>query len=500
MFTKVITNLTLTNDIAAKLFKNIKGDNYRYDTSFVATLRALMYRRLDKEESILLQTNSSSYSAADVKDAKAKDCVKSIIRGSAIANGSNGVVYVHSFNNTEEQNVACFEALDAVDINTVLPGYISMADMDTFLAQKKIKARFYLNTEKNNVAIFVDRLDMKKWHLLQSFIPRYFPNHFAKVPLEEYELKLIKTLTNRYAPEYEACIEEFAGRFDFRTIELKSTLSGFEVGFEKRKLRQVQEQIRDNERRMDEVQARWSELYKKREDYTTQEIGLTEKIARMERGEGDSELLDFFLCNKSLNLVKAHNGQIEFIVTTVISSFDPEVAENAIRNKKSFIYRHYSRHTEYGNAELTDERIERLMTEILINENLKLKVCAVYFLNFADGSFGGKRHYEYPAKILAEYVPNQHIDYYACLGNNDPHVRNAMKAKDYVRAVSACCSSATNMNLTESNTGTFFMEKICDTKAGKIILMPDGTSMTPVEAVKWLEEQDKVKKQEGEKA
>ena len=220
----------------------------------------------------------------------------------------------------------------------------------------------------------------------------------------------------------------------------------------------------------------------------------------MERGEGDSELLDFFLCNKSLNLVKAHNGQLEFIVTTVISSFDPEVAENAIRNKKSFIYRHYSRHTEYGNEELTDERIERLMTEVLINERLKLKVCAAYYLNFADGSFGGKRNYDYPEKIIAEYVPNQHIDYYACLGNNDPHVRNAMKAKDYVRAVSACCSSATNMNLTESNTGTFFMEKICDKNAGKIILMPDGTSMTPVDAVKWLEEQENVKKQEGEKA
>ena len=60
--------------------------------------------------------------------------------------------------------------------------------------------------------------------------------------------------------------------------------------------------------------------------------------------------------------------------------------------------------------------------------------------------------------------------------------------------MSACCSSATNINFTEPNTGTFFMQKICAPDVGRIIQMPDGSTMTPVNAVKWLEEQEAAKK------
>ena len=45
MFAKEITGLTLANEVAATLFPNIGGSNFRYDVSFTATLRALMYKR-----------------------------------------------------------------------------------------------------------------------------------------------------------------------------------------------------------------------------------------------------------------------------------------------------------------------------------------------------------------------------------------------------------------------------------------------------------------------
>lgn len=71
-----------------------------------------------------------------------------------------------------------------------------------------------------------------------------------------------------------------------------------------------------------------------------------------------------------------------------------------------------------------------------------------------------------------------------------------MLDRDYVNAVALCCASATNINFTEPNTGTFFMQKICANDVGRIIEMPDGSTMTPLDAVKWLEDQDAKKQEE----
>lgn len=54
--------------------------------------------------------------------------------------------------------------------------------------------------------------------------------------------------------------------------------------------------------------------------------------------------------------------------------------------------------------------------------------------------------------------------------------------------------------MSEANTGTFFMQKICANDVGKIIQMPDGSTATPLDAVRWLEAQDAEKQKEKEEA
>ena len=49
MFNKTLSGLTLTKQVADGLFQNINGQDFRGDTSFLATLRALMYKRVPKE-------------------------------------------------------------------------------------------------------------------------------------------------------------------------------------------------------------------------------------------------------------------------------------------------------------------------------------------------------------------------------------------------------------------------------------------------------------------
>ena len=495
MFTKSITSLTLTGKNANDLFQNINGDSYKFDVTFLATLRALLYKRIPDGESITLEHSKSDYSAEDIRAANPYDCIRAFLTRKRILSDPNGVIHIHNFCADDDGNTACFEKLDAGAVNTILSGFKPMPDMVKFLEQRKIRSRFFINEDAHSVLIFIERLDLKKWHLLQSFVPRYFPKYFSNAPLDEKELKLIKSLTNRYAPEYEELIEEAAKQFDFRTAAVRKALRGFEDRFEQQELEKVRYAIMDYNQRIDSLNRKFSEYYQALRDLSVKELGLITKM-RGGGNEEDSEFLEYFLCNKSLNLVRVSGARIEFIVTTTISSFDPDLFDSAIERDGSFFYRHYQTGDRYENKDLTDDRIKKLMNAIFRDEILKLRVCAAYRLDFATGDYSGLKNYTFPAEYLKDHTPNQHIQHYACLGNNRPVVADAMLRRDYVGAVSACCSSATNINFTESNTGTYFMEKICAKDVGRIIQMPDGSTMTPVNAAKWLEEQETAKKTE----
>lgn len=74
-----------------------------------------------------------------------------------------------------------------------------------------------------------------------------------------------------------------------------------------------------------------------------------------------------------------------------------------------------------------------------------------------------------------------------------------MRANDYVGAVAACVQSANSVNVTEGATCGKMMRRLFSTDVGAIIQLPDGSTKTPLDAVKWLEEQDvKAKKEQEE--
>lgn len=499
MFNKVLSGLTLTTPVANGLFQNINGQGFRGDTSFLATLRALMYKRVPKEESIRLSVSSSRYEERSIDGATSSNCIRAFLRGQCIMSGTiSGIIHIHTFDGDEDGNTASFEAVDD-GINDVFGNiFTPLQDVEKFLEQNgKIRTRVYISEENKAVLLFVERLDVKRWHLLQSLIPRYMPWYVRENPLNDEEVALIRSLTKRYAPDYIELIEQFAKSFDFRTQAIRNMLHGFENAFEKDKLKIIQDQIAYNRRRIADLDEEFRSLFTIIDDLTTQELGLIAKIRDGVNDGEDTELMEYFLCNKSLDLVSVKNGEIEFIVKTTVSNYDPEVVETALSKfGESFFYRHYETGAKYDNKEMTDERIHRLIKALFIDEVLKLRVCAAYRLNFSTGDYRGLSSYRFTPEILADYTPNQHIQYYACLGNNHPSIRQAMLNRDYVSAVSNCCASATNINFTEANTGTFFMQKIFANNAGKIIQMPDGSTATPLDAVKWLEEQDAEKQKE----
>lgn len=493
MFSKEITGLTLTSQVAANLFNNIKGDNFRSDVSFLATLRALLYSRVPKEESVRLQYHTSSYRSGHLDGASEKDCIKAFLKGTCISEGYQGILYIHSFEGSDVDNAACFERLD-VGVKTTFSGYIPLTDLSEWIENEaKFKAKIYINESNRNTMIFVEKMTMKKWHLLESLVTRYFPWYFGQAPLTEEELNLVKTLSKRYAPNYEVAIENFAKRFDFRSEIIRSKLTGFESQFDKKKLRAVRDNIESIERRLNELEDAFSDYYKQITNYRIQETGL---LTRINNGGEESELMEYFLLNKSIHLMQVNNGQIEFVVTTTMANFDPDAAEAMIRNKRSFFYVDYDTGNEFANSRMSIDQIERLLTEIFLKESLKLRLCAAYRLNFDNGSYAGVASYSFPRDIIIDHTPNQHIQAYHCLGQNERTIRESMRANDYVGAVAACVQSANSVNVTEGATCGKMMRQLFSGDIGAIIQLSDGSTKTPLEAIKWLEEQDVQAKKE----
>lgn len=496
MFSKEITGLTLTSRVASNLFQNINGDNFREDVSFLATLRALLYSRVPKEESVTLQYHTSNYRTSQIGEASPRDCVRAFLRGTYVIDGYSGNLTIHSFEGSDADNAACYNLLDE-GMQQVLSGYKSATDLSTWIENEaKFKAKIYICEEKRNTIIFTDKLTMKKWHLLESLVTRYFPWYFSSAPLTEEELNLVKTLSKRYAPNYENAIEEFAKRFDFRAEIIRSKLKGFESQFDRRKLNDVRSRIESIESQMRELESMFSNYYREMNECRIQETGLLDRINNA--SDDESEMMEYFLLNKSIHLMDVSGGRIEFVVATTMANFDPDAAESMIRNKRSFFYIDNDNGNEFA-GRMTVEQIERLLKEIFLKETLKLRLCAAYRLDFNNGTYAGIANYSFPRDVIMDHTPNQHIQAYHCLGQNERTIRQSMRANDYVGAVAACVQSANSVNVTEGATCGKMMRRLFSTDIGAVIQLPDGSTKTPLDAVKWLEEQDvKAKKEQEE--
>ena len=240
MFSKEISGLTLTNGIASTLFQNITGNKFRSDESFVATLRALLHSRVPKEESVTLQYSSTDYSAGQLSDSAPRDCVRAFIRDTNITYGENGILLIHSFEGrSEEDNTACFKVLDE-GVPKAVKGFKPLDDLSNWIeTTAKFRAKVYINEERRCTIVFTEKMNTKRWHMLESLVTRYFPWYFGPNPLNEEELDLVKTLTKRYAPNYEAAIEAFSKKFDFRSQIVRSKLTGFETQFDRQDRKSV---------------------------------------------------------------------------------------------------------------------------------------------------------------------------------------------------------------------------------------------------------------------
>lgn len=473
MFASRLSNLTLASGLVEAMFPNIRCDDFNGDQTFLATVRALLPSRLPEGEEFLETLVSVGIdSLEDPQQLFFRDAEHHGIR---ICNLS-GI--------SQETAEAVFRRLR--EPGGLPAGVREMEDVSLFLSQKGVLSLVAVDEARRVAWVFAEGLNTAKWHLVQSLLPRLLPWYFRDHPLSKAELDLLLSLTRRTPDAYQVAVEELSKQYDIRSLRIRDGLAGFEARFEKQELENLSQEIAQRDADLEALRNRFAQRLRERENLVIRESGLREKIRRAQE-PGASELMDYFLCNQSLHFLSVDGTKLRFVVSGYLDNYDPDAFESIADNPDSYFY--YKGSDHYDNPEMTHERTEKLLRAIFQDGRIKVHTCAAFDLDAGSFHVSALRNFSYPPEFSG-CLPNPHLHYHSCLGSNELEILDALRRRDYILAVEACVAAARNMNFTDSTVGEELMESLHSEHAGLWLELPDGTRVTPMDAILWLEEQE----------
>ena len=478
MFGKSLSNLSLSNANADLAFRNIQGRTFGDDRSFIATLRALLLPRVG-EETVSMVVRSNTYRSSQINSVD-----RTVLFRDAFGRLDKGTLTVFNVRTSVESDRTRFmEVLDDPESGflKIYNGYVELTNIRQFVANV-MDARFYTNEERHSTVIVVNQLTIRKWHYLQAFTPRYFKWFFDSNPINEDEKNLLASLIQRNPQEYEQRIEHFAELVDLRSYMIKNALGDFEKRSREEQLRAVNAQIENTRRRMNELMQSYQSYIDELDNYNVRRVGLTQLINSEDSG---SELIDYFLSNKTLDIIETDGSHIYFIVRTYLDAFDPEMYAAISRHDDSHLFRGYDVMSEVFSS--PDSR-KKLMDAIFSDDpELRIKCCAYYDLDIR-GQSNSTSHYGFPPNCH-DRLPNPHLQYHNCLGNHRRYINDRLVNGDLIGAIDQCISSAKSVNIGEDVTMHYFLRDLFASDE-KILENSDGVAFTPAEALQWLNEKD----------
>ena len=485
MFKNSLTTTPLTTESANDYFGNkINGSFWARDYTFLTTLRALLDRRMKDGETLNLSFSDVNPTKEALEDMGTARALRSV---SADWVGCPNQIHVQNFRSLIPENNKAW--LDMIEENFagVYEGWHRVEKVTAFF-RKVFTVLCFINPELKSVLLFTEGMDIRRMHYLQcgifAFIPWYFD---PEAGVTELEMELINSLREKSSDKYEACIAKIAEQYDFETARIRKLLKGFETRYERIQRQSIQNDIDAIVRRLNDLDRQYSDYLRSKRDYENTLLGLDMKITQS--GE-DSEIMDYFLHNKQLVLEDVDGSSMQFVVKTTLDYFDEDLARRVIENNGSWLYQNdYG--DQYNNGAISAEDMRLLMTEIFLNQSLRIRFCAAYSFTIG-GSVNALSNYDYPASCR-EYMPNPHIDRYSCLGNYKRIINERLRENDYIGAIEQCVSSGKSLNFGDGAVMREFVSRVYGTNGHsrnlKFIEAPDGAVMNAREAVEWIKKQ-----------
>lgn len=493
MFRNTIESTAFTVNAAEEYFnQKITGMSWGRDITFLTTLRALLGSRMNENDTIYLSFSDSVYNIEQLANMSTDRAMSAVVDDTFMENR----IHVHNFKSSSQESNDAWMLFIENRFTQRYDGWHRIEKVTAFF-HKVFNVLCFINPDIKSVMIFTDNMDIRKHHYLQcgvfAFLPWYFdPND----GVTELEMELINSLREKTSDKYEDRIEKIASKYNFEEVRIRKLLNGFETRYEQIRIAQVQEDIERIMRSLARLDEEYGDLLRSKLDSETTLLGLTTKIAQ---SSGESEIMEYFLCNKQLRLDSANNNSMQFIVRSTIDYFDEDLANRIINNENSVLYVNGYDGRRY-NGQITCDEMKSLMEEIFIKQTLKIRTCAAYSFKISNQSVSGLSSFEF-GTYGKGYMPNPHIQQYSCLGNYKRIINERLKESDYIGAIEQCVSSAKSLNFGDTTVMRAFVNTFYGNDlVGKtrFIEDADGNIMSVTEAIKWINnKRDAAENEEG---
>lgn len=339
------------------------------------------------------------------------------------------------------------------------------------------RVQFRIMPYENLVCIFAEHPTFDLYHACQFLIPKFFPI-FKTKPVTKEETDFLLTLTSKKPDDYVQKISEFTNTESFKKFKLSFSLSAFEKRLFNRKVEAAKNYLSQIDQKMEQALKEYKAACKSRVDAQALIYGL--EMMRDQEQE-HTDLQDYLISNKRICNVEINDSKISFIAKT---QFVPHYIEDwkTITQRRNY--------NSYETSEINGKQAKLLLDELFAEEpRLKLRMCAYFEMDYFGSRVDTVRQYDFISadKSLEDYVPNPHLQYHACMGQNKAAILEQLKEGDAIAAIECAITCAQRINIHEDATFPTFIRQLLSFK-GKCFVTQDGQEMTPVEAIKYLEE------------
>ncbi len=443
----------LASDVADEFFPNISCDAYGEDVSWLATMRVLLPSRLPAGENARLKF---------IEDAGAGTFME------AVDMRSRNTVTVISLDVARDK----LEQTAKTIIKAGIPGH-EFHERIYHRFHDQERPEYYLLFIQDDIAnsvVITDGMNCRKWHLLQTFVRTYFKNLFQTNPLTESEMALLQCYykTDRNLDHYKALMAEFEKPYDIRSAIIKKALTGFASNIKRRRLAQAENRVETLAKQISDRQQAIRELTAQREKAMIEVYGLRFSSGKE---EGDEELLQYFLANKSLVFTTCEGNEFHYWVKGQLTYWDDQIVGSYISTTSGYLYNGCEAY------DINKRKFQRLLKEIFVERKVKVLMAAAFCFKSSDSSVGidVEEDASRPPE-LKDYLPNPHLMGYSCWGTHAGNLADATARGDIAEAVAVTVAATTQITINDSAMAKFSAWLCAGEK--KCLLLPDGSRMT----------------------
>ena len=485
MFRAVISDTPLYNDVANGFFENVDGTGFMGDISFISTMRALVAPRLKEGGKIFQSYSNNAANSALLKVERSSGEMKDFIRSMiGVREFNPDTIHINNIRSSDD-DVETWQNIVSENLPKAYKGFEKLEKVSLFFRKTKkgFAVSCFINPEIRSVILCVNNLDIRTMHYLQVGIFAYFPWYFdPKDGVSVDERALIDSLRKETEDDYLAATAKIAEKYDFRTSAIKRMLKGFEKRQDQARAASVESEIHEIVTRINNLNSQIAGLLNSKHDKDIILLGLTTKL---NEESDDSEIMNYFLANKKLNLVCVSGNTMRFVVKDYLRNYDEDALKKALENKRSYVYGAPS------GSSVSGEDVARLMSAVFIDETIKLRVCAAYEFNLT-GRVSALTGYSFGPEYKT-YMPNPHIDQYRCMGNYDMIINELLRDHNYISALEQTIASCQSINFSDSTVMRAFMNTVYGVNIynNRCFELPDGQVVNTAGAIEYLNREGK---------